>query len=197
MKIAVINNKGGVGKSILAYAIALEKKYLFITNEPRSPAVQIFPENHALIMENDDSISGLDEKLNVVFDFKGNTTGNLVRETLIAADYIIVPVIYRDVDDIFPMEETIYSIREIEDYNSNIIIVGNDVQKHSEFDSINDILSGFFDYPILRLNRAKLFPRSIKNGIGVTEYIGENRLLQANYHNAYNQFKKILEHLER
>lgn len=196
MIVAVINNKGGVGKSTIAYNLALEMGFKFITNEPRSPCVNIFGEDRGFVLNDSADIRELDvSNLDIIFDFKGSTKGKLISSVLSIADYVIVPAIYKHKDDIF-VDETIFTISDCEKFNKNIIIIANHIERHVEWEFVCEEMKGL-PYPVLRLNKAILLKQTIKSKKGISEFVEGNNLLKANNRAVIQQFGNIINELKR
>lgn len=190
MKVAVLNNKGGTGKTTIACSLALELGYNLITEEPRSPVTKIFPKNKAYILDEDASIKGVDEKIDIIFDFKGNVRGALVREVVDIADKIVIPLTYESSDDLLPMQETVYTIQDVEKINENIIIVINKCNT-IQYNEASAFIKANFDYPIVRLNFSKGFPRAMNEGIGISTFAQKERM-SGNYGNAIGQLNNLI-----
>lgn len=191
MKIAVFNQKGGVGKSTIAYSIALENDFALITNEKRSPVLDIFPKGKALILDDNSTIVDLDDEIDVVFDFRGNTEGNLAREVLKIAEQVIIPVTYQDENDYFPANETFHTIKDVSQLTDKITIVANQCSS-ANFDAVKRIFEKDFPYPVKHLIKSNGLSKAYIRGIGITEFASKEAM-PGNYQKVIQQLAALLD----
>lgn len=146
MKIAVWNGKGGVGKTPLAFSLAKDLDYPYITND----------DTHLLQKY---SKSAFETKPKIykkaVYDFGGFTSNIL--HVIKDADIVIIPTN----PDNMSIYKTIKTYEEVIKYNNNIIVIIGDWTDIKEYNETADILKSKMDvnlddvYPMKRSNLYK------------------------------------------
>lgn len=123
MKIAITNKKGGVGKSTIAKALALEFNTGIITNEPGTNYQAGFDENNVIEISDEETFPEMPISLDIIYDLGGGLDQRLT-QLLPQLDVVIVPLKFAG--SMNDWEKTVQWIEEIKKYNTNIIFVLTD-----------------------------------------------------------------------
>lgn len=184
MKISVINKKGGVGKTPLAFSIAKDLG-LFLQSNDNSCIEKIYP-NMAKIRE---TVADID---NCVFDFGGFVSHGVI-EIIKNSNWIIIPCL-PDYNSLLRTAETIKEIKEI---NKNIIILATDYKDQNELEFlITNLTENFKEYKVIYFRNSKIFKNAINFGKSFNELINENAISQNGYKNFAKEYHRLLEILK-
>ncbi len=112
--ITLFNKKGGTGKTSLAFNIAKDLDYFLLSND--DSVIEKIYEEKAKIMDNLEVVKGA----NIVYDLGGFIEADTI-EIFKASDLILVPTTL----DINSIKRTINTVEELENFNSNIVIIVN------------------------------------------------------------------------
>lgn len=181
MIISVINKKGGVGKTPIAFSLAKDLGYYLQSND-NSVIESIYPDM-AKISPSPEIID------NCVYDF-GGFVSSVVLPILKESSTILIPT-STDYNSIL---RTVETIEEIQPYNSNLLIIVTKTEKESDFLSVKEAISQHFEnleYFELRLSKA--FKNTIETGLSITELYNETPLSKCAYKSVYQQYTSILE----
>lgn len=180
MKISLLNKKGGVGKTPFAFSIAKDLD-LFLQSNDNSCIEQIYP-NKAMISN---EVKPLDD---CVYDFGGfNASG--VLDIIKICNCIIVPCLptYNS------FLRTLETIKEIENINSNIVILATDYKDDKEKDFFNEwVRLRYKNFPIYYFKNSKILNNAINTGMSFMELYNENGLSKNSYANFIDEYKKLL-----
>ena len=146
MKFTVYNHKGGQGKSIISYNLALTMDFGIITNDPYSPIEDLFEEDRFIKLKPKDSLPEVPKEFDVIFDL-GGFLDKRITKALKQSKCVVVPVIneYQDV------QTTLTVLQGIEEYNKKIIIVVNKAQKNV-FDELKSVMKKLYPkYPVFEI----------------------------------------------
>jgi len=181
MRVAVINKKGGVGKTPLALTIARDLEAYLITNDD-SVVEESYPE---MSMIQEEPVL-LDSDINVVYDFGGFIASGVLH-VIEKSDIILVPT-DKKIDS---LQRTVKTIFEIEKYNKNIFIVATRWKNNKELEDIKTELSEIVNYPILELKYTSLFEKIVEQKKSLLD-MERNPLLKKNCELVFKQYRKIL-----
>jgi MinD-like ATPase involved in chromosome partitioning or flagellar assembly len=205
-------SKGGVGKTSLSAAIAMEWEHFGVgTNESFHTWTEIIDEQRLLECSPFEEFPDFSsEQLNVLIDLSGDVTEQSISITSAVAqsDVVIVPVI--------PDRQAIFSaanyIMTIAPYNSNIIVVANMLQKGAkerfsswqeskEFLMIKELLASQLPdelqhIPVFPMKHTKAFKAIYTNQAGISEMSQSNPLLKHAYSEVNSQLRDIMEAIE-
>ena len=182
MRVSVINQKGGVGKTPLALTIARDLGAYLITNDD-SVVEESYPD---MAMIQSEPVL-LDDDIDVVYDF-GGFIAPAVLHIIEKSDIVLVPT-DKKIDS---LQRTVKTILNIEKYNKNIFIVATRWKNEKELNEIKSELSEVVDYPILELKYTTLYEKIVENKKSLLDMERENPLLKKNCELIFNQYKEIL-----
>ena len=134
MKVLVYNFKGGVGKTAISLNLSLTLNMGIVTNDVYSPLEKVLPEQKLLKLRPDSLLPSFPKELDVIFDFGGYIDARAV-SALKAADLVIIPTI----NDFIDLQITINTVKELEQYNKNILIVANK-SNEKDIENIKNII---------------------------------------------------------
>ncbi|MBL4621005.1 MAG: hypothetical protein JKY89_01265 [Immundisolibacteraceae bacterium] len=190
--ITVYNAKGGTGKTSLSLALALKTGNTIITNDIYSPIDDVLPSSKVLKLEPNEKVPILDYSSPIIYDLGGHMMDTRISQCLKQSKTILIPTL----TDYTSLKTTMYAIKEVEEFNKNIILIINKVSNEKEFFEAHKILSNFFTYEILRVKESKCFQNMFKNKKSIDEMMQENKLITRAYTEVNNQLINIINTLD-
>lgn len=184
MKIALINKKGGVGKTPFAFSIAKDFD-MFLQSNDSSCIEQIYKDKALISNE----VKLLD---NCVYDFGGYTASGVV-EIIKECDCVVVPCLptYNS------FLRTLETINEIVAINKNIILLATAYKDDKEKEFLSDNLSDYKDMPIFYFKNSKIVNNAVNSGMSFLELYNENSLMKHSYINFINEYKRLLSEIKK
>lgn len=180
MIISVINTKGGVGKTPIAFSLAKDLDLNLQSND-KSLIETLYPGKAKIVTK-----PVLEE--NTVYDFGGFVDAGVV-SVLRASNAIIIPCSV----DYNSILNTISTIEEIQAYNGTIIVIITKTEKEDDFHSVMSVISDKFDgLEFFELRQSKIFRNSMETGGSVTELYNENPLSKSAYKTVFQQYNTVL-----
>ena len=181
MIISVINKKGGVGKTPIAFSLAKDLGYYLQSND-NSVIESIYPEMA--------KISATPELIDkCVYDFGGFVSAGVL-PILKESSAILIPTS----NDYNSILRTVETIEEIQPYNSQLFIVVTKTEKESDFQTVKEAISAHFEnLEFFELRLSKVFKNSIETGLSITELYNETPLSKCAYKTVYLHYSSLLQ----
>jgi len=187
MKVAVISNKGGVGKSSISFLIAKHFEAYCLSNDG-SILEKIYDKGKIV-----EELPVVNDDVNMVYDFGGWADNKSVK-------------VISDCDKVFiitnldpnSIEKMITSMETLKTYNKNISVIINkiDNSKLKKYQSSIDFIENNVDVPIFKLNQSEGIVNAYFEGLNLLEMINSNGLNKRNYSTIEEQFKQIIEYIK-
>lgn len=192
MKIAIINKKGGTGKTPIALSIAIDLKHNIATNDTSVLGFFSTQENHffyeRMTFVDDEEMKNYKMKENEVFDFGGWTPSGALK-ILEQCDKIIIPCSAENPNSIL---QTTSTIAELSHLKAKCIVVITMFEKEEEFMKMEYELEGVIAVPIVPLKKSKIFNNVILKGKSIKELMRENSVAKYQYRGIYPQYISLL-----
>ena len=180
MVVAIINKKGGLGKTPIAVNTAKAIDAIILTND--DDVVEVVHTNTKVLPLNEIAELDFSALPNTVIDFGGfieaGTTSIIER-----CDLVVVPV----VNNISSLKRSINAIDELIQLNKNIIIVATMTTDKSDFENIKKTFKDYKIKAFFELKKTELFNNSLNQGLGIEEYLDSNNMLRMAYGKKKNQ----------
>lgn len=178
--IAIINKKGGLGKTPVAVNTAKATDSIILTND--DDIVELVHDNTKVMPLKE--IAGLDFNAlpNTVIDFGGfveaGTTSIIER-----CDLVIVPV----VNNISSLKRSVNAVKELSALNGNIVILATMTTDPEDFKNIKETFKDYKIKAFFELKKTEIFNNSLNQGLGIEEYLTNTPLLRSAYGKKKNQ----------
>ncbi len=192
MRIAVLNKKGGTGKTPIAMSLAIDLKLDIATNDTSVLGYFSTKQDHYFYGKTsfvpDSELEEFKMSENQIFDFGGWTPKgaiNIIKQ----CDKILIPCSAENPNAIL---QTASTIAELKEFNSKMIVIITMHEKDEEFESKQEELKEHFDLPIMPLKKSRAFHNVISKGLSVKEIYCENQTSRHIYRNIYPQYDALL-----
>lgn len=178
--IAIINKKGGLGKTPIAVNTAKATDSIILTND--DDVVEVVHGNTKVLPLKEIAELDFNALPNTVIDFGGfveaGTTSIIER-----CDLVVVPV----VNNISSLKRSINAIDELSQLNKNIIIVATMTTDKSDLENIKTTFKDYEIKAFFELKKTELFNNSLNQGLGIEDYLDTNNILRMAYGKKKNQ----------
>jgi len=105
-------------------------------------------------------------------------------------DWIIVPIIY---DSPLEMQVTLNALKEIQEYNSNIIVIANR-SGVGDKDRVQRVLSEFgYDYPVFEVKKSTAFTKSMEEKKSIKQLVDDYAIWRAPFSIPLSQLEHLLD----
>ncbi len=192
----IFSLKGGVGKTSLSSAIALEMEFEkeeipIITNDPISPLESVMGKNRALLIPPDEKFPpSLKTDDDVLIDLGGFVDERSI-EILEKSKQVIVPTL----GSYLSLAGLVGTLEEVKKFNNEITIVLNRVEK-KELDKVIEFIRDSYDYPIFKLKTSKCFENIHYQKKSISQMMTEEPLMKRAYKEVQAQVWEIINHLK-
>lgn len=188
MRITIWSPKGGQGKTSLALAIAMEFKFLVVTNDTHSPIDSTLPEGTAMRLAPGEAFPDVPKSEKLIYDLGGNSEARVISAAK-DSDIVLMPVIYGSP---YEMQVFLEGVKEMLAINPNIILIVNSCPR-GKFGDTCEIINQFYDLPIIEIKQSRAFARMIIEGKSIGEMCSTSKL--SNFH--FGSVRKQLHGLMR
>jgi len=180
--ISVFNVKGGVGKTVIAYSLAREFSTLLASNEH-----SIFTEfyNEAMRIAEADKLP-IVKNTPIIYDFGGFIEQGIIR-ILQESNVIIIPVYY----DFEALKKTLETIKAIEKYNKNIIVVATRIEG-KQHKKIREAFEPYCSYRIIPLRKTNLFLEMTSTGQPLKQIVKKDKFTKKAYDGILSDWKEFI-----
>lgn len=185
MRIALINKKGGVGKTPFAFSLAKDLE-LYLQSNDNSCIEKIYPGKAKI----SNKVKAIDD---CVFDFGGFAAAGVL-DVIGQSDCVIVPCT-AVFNSVLRTDET---IKEILPFNKNIILLATNFKDARE----EEILRAELDkrYPNFErfyFKQSKIVNNSINYGMSFSELYNESPIAKRSYSNFMAEYKKLIKVIKK
>ncbi len=186
MIVTFFNKKGGTGKTSLAFSVAKDLNYYLISNDD-SVIEDIYPDM-AKIVDNIEVFDG-----DVVYDLGGFLDPGII-PIFKNSDVVIVPTTL----DISSLKRTQNTVKELEEYCKNIVIVVNKVKMKTvkKYFDVLQILKAL-DKDIIYIRESEAVITSTYKGLTITELYNKNALSKYQYKGIYEDYKELITRIKK
>lgn len=178
MIISVINKKGGVGKTPIAFSLAKDLNLSLQSND-NSVIEDLYDRAkicHPTLAED------------TVYDFGGFTDAGVL-DIIKESNVVLVPCH----NDFNALKRTIETIEELQPHNERIAVIVTKIDKDADYEAVESTLSQYFDdLHFFKLKNSKIFKNSMETGLSVSELYQFNPLNKAAYKSIFEQYEEIL-----
>ena len=181
MRISIINKKGGVGKTSLAFSLAKDLDYYLLSND--DSVIEIAYKDMSKIMEKPKLIN------DVVYDFGGFVDAGVLN-ILDKSDFVIVPL----TSDLNSFKKTVSLLDEIT--NENIILVANKSEK-DDFAEIEKYFKSKYDYPIFEIKNSRIWKKTFEESKSVLQIKNASKINKYVYRNSITGYEDLLSYIKR
>lgn len=190
MKIAVYNFKGGVGKTSISLNIALKLNIPVVTNDQYSPLERLLKKENFIKLKRKQLLPDFKKEHSLLFDF-GGYADNRISKISSISDYVLIPTI----NEFLNIQSTINTIKELENFNQNIIVIANRIKK-GDLEKIKNTLDNLnINYPIFEIKESKAMQNMLIEQKPIEEMIKEGGLKAYNFQKINKQFNLIINFL--
>ena len=161
-----------------------------ITNDIYSPLEAVLPSNNFIKLGADQDVPQLPQEIDVIFDFGGYVDSRVI-SALEDSQAVIIPTTANFID----LQVTLNAIKEIERFNSNIIIVANRTTKkrnEDDYKTVQSAISKFFKYPVIEIKELKALPNLFSEKISISKMVAQGGLKAYNFKKIANQFNTLI-----
>lgn len=180
MNVSVVNKKGGVGKTPIAFSLAKDLG-LYLQSNDNSLIETIYPEKAQIVAKPF-------LKPNTLYDFGGFADAGVI-DIIKQSNAVIVPCS----TDFNSVMRTLETLDEIQGYNDNILVIVTKTEKEHDFHNVMEVIDDKFEnLHYFELRNSKIFRNSIETGASVTELYNQTPLSRSAYNTVYQQYNTIL-----
>lgn len=190
MIISIIQKKGGVGKTPLAFSLAKDLGLCYRSND-----ISLVPQFFlGAKIEKQCSFEP-----NCVYDFGGFVSADVI-DIARKSDYIFIPVTPNP-NSIFRGMETIQELRPALSSKTKLVILLTDIANQTELDDMAEQIKKFqidlAGVEFFVLKKSKIFQNAILCGMSFLELENENALAKNQYRSFIDQYQKILNFIKK
>lgn len=162
MKVVVINKKGGVGKTSLAFSLAKDLNMYLFSND--GSIINLAYPKMSKIQEEIEDYDNCIYDINYTMQLSARNINILCNN----ADVVVIPL----TADLNSFKKTMSLIKELE--NKNIVLVANRSEKN-DFEKIKSYFIENFDFPIFEIKSSRIWTRIFKEKKSILELVNNTK----------------------
>jgi len=177
MTIAIYSQKGGVGKTSIAFSLSKDLKLKYITNDK---SASMYKMGNAKF-----SKTNIPYQENTIYDFGGFKSEEAIKIAN-QVDLVFIPTIC-DINAISKALDTCKTLN-----NKNIIIIATALERKKDYEQIKIVFDKYYpEIKVIPFRKNKLLKNSMEVGMGATEFFKKSKKSNLLYKNSFIDYEVI------